>query len=178
MNKIVIIIAAAAALIFASTTSHAERFSLDCTLTGNQSVLTFVVDTSKSTADDLPATIDDKKIAWDDGQWQYLIDRPTGVLTASKMGSNLGASRATCIKSVDHKPKSNPMGELANRSGDEFLATTRQCDQYPVNSQGRKICLNRVAHKWLRERGKEFEHYPAGYITGNDLARTFIEKTK
>ena|GEM_PF-3975124 len=71
------------------------------------------------------------------------------------------------------------MGELANKSGDEFMLTMKVCDQFPANSKQQSLCFNKTAKQWLSKGGKKYEHIPLGYyITGNDLARTFIEKTK
>lgn len=178
MIKQIIISAVSAILYCASIAAHAERFSLDCTLTGNHGVLTFIVDTDKKSVDDMSAIIDDRKIVWNDDQWRNSIDRPTGVLTSSKIANNSAISKANCTRSVAYKPGSNPMGELANQSGKEFEATLEQCKQFPAYSSQLNLCINRISKKWLLERGKEYENIPDGYITGNDLARAFIEKTK
>jgi hypothetical protein len=55
---------------------------------------------------------------------------------------------------------------------------TKQCDQFSSSPTQKKRCLHKTAQTWLLERGKEYEHIPSSYITGNDLARTFIEKTQ
>ncbi len=178
MIKQIIICAVSAILYCGSISVHAERFSLNCTLTGNHGVLTFIVDTDKKSVDDMSAFISPNKIVWNDGQWSYTIDRSTGVMWAGEIGNRPASSKANCEKSASYKPAPNPMADLANRSGKEFEATLGQCKQFPAYSLQLNLCINRISKKWLLERGKEYENIPDGYITGNDLARAFIEKTK
>lgn len=164
-------------LVVVPIAAHAEKFSLDCTLTGNQGVLTFVIDTQKSTADHVPALIDQQKIEWNDGEWTYSIDRRTGYLSAFKNSNKAVISRSVCTKSVEYKPGSNPMVDLAIQSGNEFVATLNQCDRFARNSPGRIRCMEDAARSWLTGRGKAYEGIPEGhYITGNDMARRFLAK--
>ncbi|MDO8699200.1 MAG: hypothetical protein Q7J75_02040 [Rhodoferax sp.] len=158
--------------------ADAERFSLNCALTGNQGVLTFVIDTQRSTADHGPALIDQQKIEWSDSKLAYSIDRRTGYLTSFRNSNKSVTSRAVCTKSVEYKPGSNPMGDLANQSANEFVATLKQCDRFGGNTPERLLCLDEVARQWLNGRGRVYENIPESYITGNSLAQYFIEKYK
>ena len=76
------------------------------------------------------------------------------------------------ISEKDHKKYSS----MATRSCAEFDALLgARCDKYP-QSKERNLCFVDAAKEWLKTKGKKYAGIPPMYVTGNDLAKTFIEK--
>ena len=67
---------------------------------------------------------------------------------------------------------------LANKSVDEFNALLDiRCDKYPKSIE-RERCLVKASREWLQTKGKKYEGIPPTYISGNDLAKIFIERLR
>lgn len=65
---------------------------------------------------------------------------------------------------------------MAERSIVEFDSLlSARCDKYP-KSKERNRCLVDASKEWLKTKGKKYVGIPSIYLTGNDLAKTFIEK--
>ncbi len=81
---------------------------------------------------------------------------------------------ASKISEKDHKKYSS----MATRSVVEFDALLgARCDKYP-KSKERNRCLVDAAKEWLKTKGKHYAGIPPAYLTGNDLAKAFIDKAQ
>ncbi|MFH0817993.1 MAG: hypothetical protein V1909_05160 [Candidatus Micrarchaeota archaeon] len=78
------------------------------------------------------------------------------------------------ISEKDHKQYAS----MATRSVAEFDALLgARCDKYPKSKEYNR-CLVDAAKEWLKTKGKHYVGIPPAYLTGNDLAKTFIEKAQ
>lgn len=67
---------------------------------------------------------------------------------------------------------------LANQSVSEFNSFLKErCGQY-TDPAKRERCVVNASKEWLNAKGKKYEGIPSRYISGNDLAMTFIEDDK
>lgn len=69
--------------------------------------------------------------------------------------------------------KRNPLGDLANESVDSLERALANCDTYSAGEQ-RTVCLRSEANKWLAGNAALYSSIPSGYITGIDLAKSFV----
>lgn len=109
---------------------------------------------------------------------------PPDIFQKSGLKTLIEKSQEYCMKSQwpepskisdkDHKKYSS----MANRSVDEFnaLLDTR-CKKYP-KSKERTQCLVDASKEWLKNKGRQYIEIPPHYITGNYLAKGFIENDR
>lgn len=106
---------------------------------------------------------------------------PPDIFQKSGLKTLIEKSQEYCMKSQwpepptisdkDHKKYSS----MANQSVDEFNALLDiRCKKYP-KSKERTQCLVDASKEWLKTKGGQYVGIPPHYITGNDLAKTFIE---
>ena len=109
---------------------------------------------------------------------------PPDIFQRSGLKTLVEKSQDHCIKSLwpepqrisdkDHKKYS----AMANKSVDEFNdMLDARCGKFP-KSDRRTKCLADASREWIATKGKQYSEIPDSYITGNDLANTFIEKTR
>lgn len=80
--------------------------------------------------------------------------------------------KAPKFSEKDHEKYSS----MATRSCEEFAALqSARCDKYPKSKELNR-CLVDASKEWLKTKGKQYVGIPSIYLTGNDLAKTFIEK--
>lgn len=106
---------------------------------------------------------------------------PPDIFQKSGLTTLIGKSQEYCMNSQwpqpptisdkDHKKYSS----MANQSVDEFTALLdTRCEKYP-KSKERSQCLVDASKEWLETKGRQYVGIPHHYVTGNDLAKTFIE---
>ena len=65
------------------------------------------------------------------------------------------------------------IGDMANDSVDSLSLALAKCDCFDAGAE-RTACLRNEAQKWLAENAARYSSIPSGYITGIDLAKSFI----
>lgn len=109
---------------------------------------------------------------------------PRDIFQKSGLKMLVEKSQEYCMKSQrpeppttsdnDHKKYSS----MANQSVAEFSALLdNRCGKYP-KSKERTQCSVEASKEWLKTTGRKYLLIPHRYITGNDLAKAFIENSR
>lgn len=106
---------------------------------------------------------------------------PEDLFERSGLKSLVVASQDACVSQLWAEPPSisandhERFAELANMSVKEFDSSLdRACpDRVPVAEL--KSCLKAAAKSWMESHAGQYEAVPDYYITGNDLAREFLD---
>lgn len=83
---------------------------------------------------------------------------------------------AALIAVVPTIAKSETDREIANRSVKQFNTfIDKRCSKLPGSTPERIDCMKLAAQYWLKNDGKRYENLDSSLITGNDLARAFLQ---